>query len=95
MRLNPFRKYIIPEHFETLTELRRRLLVDEDVGDPDALAYAAERAFKLERKRAGKRYRDLRAEDLDRLVKLALEEKEKLAAIMTKKVVAGGAYGMI
>ncbi len=82
------------EHMDTCQELRRRLLVDEDFSNPDALANAAERAFKLERRRAGKPYRDLRKEDLSRLVKLALAEKEELAAVRKRKVAAGGAYGM-
>jgi hypothetical protein len=82
------------EHMKACQELRRRLLAREDISEPDALASAAERAFKLERRRAGKPYRDLLKEDLDRLVKLALAEKEELAAVRTKKAAAGGAYGM-
>ena len=84
----------LTENMKTRQELRRRLLFDEDVRSPDALADAAERAFMLERRRAGKPYRSLREEDLGRLIKLALAEREELTAVRKRKVAAGGAYGM-
>ena len=84
----------LTENMETRQELRRRLLVDEDFSDPDTLASAAEAALMRERQRAGGWRRDLREEDLPRLIKLAHEEEEKLAAIMTRKVAVGGVAGM-
>lgn len=84
---------VTTDNMDTMDALRTRLL-DEGVRDPATLASAAADELRRERKRAGKPFRDMQAEDLDRLVELALKRDEQLEAAVERKAASGGVGGM-
>ena len=83
---------VTTENMETMDALRARLL-DEGVRDPATLASAAMDELRRERKRAGSASWNIVAEDLDKLVELALKRNEELEAAVEKKA-ASRDYGM-